>query len=160
MKDTALIEAGQAGLPSFKPNRRKRIALRFAVLVTAVSVLGAAYWFTRPPELIWWRSAPIGKSGRHVKALIPSGWGIEEESSSTIDLTGTSLLSYVAYPSDKRPAFLRRILPRRQEVAALLIFINSDIGRNHAADRPRLFTRPIAGAAALRAKSKAITYGV
>jgi hypothetical protein len=74
MVETAPNEAVKTDLPSPKPNRRKRTALRFAVLVVGVSALGAAYWFTRPLELVWWRSEPIGRSGRHVSVLIPNGW--------------------------------------------------------------------------------------
>src|SRR5258708_19225276 len=58
-------------LPSRKPNRRRRLALRFAVLVAAISALGAAYWFTRRPELVWWRSPEIDYSSRHVRILAP-----------------------------------------------------------------------------------------
>src|SRR5258708_22709059 len=56
-----------------KPNRRKRLALRFALLIVAVSALGAAYSFTRPPELVWVKSNHIGASGRHVRILVPHG---------------------------------------------------------------------------------------
>src|ERR1051326_6151807 len=44
MNEPALTEAVQADLPSPKPNRRRRTALRFAVLVVSVSVLGAGGW--------------------------------------------------------------------------------------------------------------------
>src|SRR5258708_2203136 len=70
-------------LPSPKPNRRKRpygrpllgrLALRFAVLVAAASVLYAAYWFTRPPELVWSKRVPFDDRGHYVRFLIPFGW--------------------------------------------------------------------------------------
>src|SRR5947208_14806305 len=61
-------------LSSPKPKRLRRLALRFVLVVAAVSVLGSAYWFTRPPEMIWWRSPEIGKTGLYVHLLIPSGW--------------------------------------------------------------------------------------
>src|SRR5205823_2855318 len=57
-----------------KPNRRKRLALRFASFVVTVSAIGTAYWFTRPPELVWWRSESEGVIGPHLAVLIPQGW--------------------------------------------------------------------------------------
>src|SRR5690349_18639303 len=93
MNEPTHTEAVQTDLSSRPPSRRKRpygrpllgrLALRFAVLVAAVSVLGAAYWFTRPQELVWWRSPPWGKQGRHVRGLIPLGWEWDKSQSSQI----------------------------------------------------------------------------
>src|SRR5258708_21284057 len=95
MSEVAFTEAVQTALPPPKPNRRRRpygrpllgrLALRFAALVAAVSALGAAYWFTRPPELVWWRSQAIGKRGFHVKAQIPGEWRVQKVENGIDDL--------------------------------------------------------------------------
>src|SRR5258705_12871702 len=78
MNEPTHTEAMKTDLPSPKPNRRKQLVLRFAVLVAAVSVLGAAYWFTRPPELVWWRSPTIVDTQLNARILMPQGWGLEE----------------------------------------------------------------------------------
>src|SRR5258707_2813632 len=83
MNNPALTEDVKTAPPSPKLNRRKRpygrpllgrLALRFAALVVAVSALGAAYWFTRPPELVWWTSDPIKGFDHRLRLLIPNGW--------------------------------------------------------------------------------------
>jgi hypothetical protein len=113
-------------LPSPKPNRRKRLAIRFAALVVAASALGAAYWFTRPPELVWWTSPSIGKTGLHARVLIPSGW----------ELIGPAMHSdghklddlYIIMRGDKRPSLLRRLLPTSSEgVAGMTVHIQEYI---------------------------------
>src|SRR6266567_1256957 len=101
-------------LPSPEPNRRKRPALRFAALVAAVSAMGAAYWFTRPPELVWWRSNPIDDAGHRVKVFVPGDWR-EHQPSPRRFYSGmgnglwTELISRIE-PSDTRPEFLHRVL--------------------------------------------------
>jgi hypothetical protein len=74
MTEPTLTEAVETDLSSSKTNRRKRLALRFVGPVVAVSVLGAAYWFMRSPELVWWRSPAVDITGRKVRMLIPEGW--------------------------------------------------------------------------------------
>jgi hypothetical protein len=131
-------------LPSPKPNRRKRLALRFAVLVAAVSVLGAAYWFTRPPELVWWRSPEIGKTGRHVKMLIPGGWELNTaESDLSLENGSEWMADYSILPRDKRPELLRRILPRALEKAGLSIAVAHNVAGLHKG--PDIATRQITG---------------
>jgi hypothetical protein len=87
MNEPALTEAVKTDLPSPKPNRRRRpygrpslgrLALRFAVLVVAVSALGVACSFTRPPELVWWRSPQIYSTGRRIRVLVPNGWSLHD----------------------------------------------------------------------------------
>src|ERR1043165_9164146 len=116
MDEVAPSGAVQTDLPSPKRNRRKRLALRFAVLVAAVSVLGAAYWFTRPPELVWWRSPTIGKTGLHLRALIPSGWETDAE-----DNISDNSAQFTFRPVDKRPFLVSRLLGSREERAWMTV---------------------------------------
>src|SRR5258706_11042413 len=109
------------------PKRRKRLALRFAVLVVAASALGTAYWFTRPPELVWWRSPQIGESELHVRVLVPEGWvpywaRSEKESKRKVKWS----YSCNFWPVDRRPGFLCKIFPWRQEKAELGIVFEHD----------------------------------
>ena len=104
-------------LPSPKPNRRRRLALRIAVLDVAVSVLGAAYWFTRPPELVWWTSPPIDHARHHVKLLVPDGWIVEPLSAEYLSLNHT----YRMIPSDRRPQILRWFLPANTVLNSLTV---------------------------------------
>src|SRR6266481_1974081 len=107
MNEPALTKAVQADRPSPRPNRRKRLALRFAALVVAVCVLGAAYWFTRPPELVWWRSPAIGDSHRHVRVQVPAGWVAFWARSETESRTkGEWSYGCNFWPVDRRPGFL------------------------------------------------------
>src|SRR3989442_3477742 len=111
MNEPPHTEAVKTDLPSPKPNRRKRLALRFAVLVVAVSALGAAYWFTRPPELVWWTSPQLDE-GIHFKILIPSD--MKEDS-------GNNDGVYWFHGADRRPRFLQWLVRPTEEVAALFI---------------------------------------
>lgn len=116
-------EANQTDLPSPKPNRRRRLALRLAALVAAVSVLGAAYWFTRPPELVWWRSPPLGKTRIEVSALVPRGWLLFPVVTRPPEL-GAGLNDFVFTPGkDLRPRLLQRLFPIRTEDAYLDIAV-------------------------------------
>src|ERR1051326_4943528 len=124
MNEPTHSEAATTDLPSSKSSRRKRLALRFAVLVAAVSVLGAAYWFTRPPELVWWRSPPIDKTGFHVCVLMPHNWTLDWVSSAEQGLHRNPWdLDLVFVPCDRRPWFLKKLFPRQQENARLTITV-------------------------------------
>src|SRR5258708_1965594 len=111
MNEPALTEAVKTDLPSRKPNRRRRLALRFAALVAAVSTLCAAYWFTRPPELVWWRSPPVAGSGKHVRILVPQGWTVQGSYNYDYKNPKLSVKGYLISPVDNRPRILRRLIP-------------------------------------------------
>src|SRR5882724_4971573 len=113
MNKPALAEAVKADLPSPGPNRRKRFALRFAALAVAVAALGAAYWFTRPPELVWWRSPAFGKRGSRVRVLVPSGWELDPR-----DESKAHTVEYEFLPKDSRPLLLRKLFPPQLEDAS------------------------------------------
>ena len=120
MNEPAHTEAVKTDLPSPKPNRRKRLALRFAVLVAAISALGATYWFTRPPELVWWRSPAIRETNHYLRVLIPNGWKASWER--VLDSAPGEDWLYTARftPVDSRPNWLNRMFPVRSEDKALL----------------------------------------
>src|SRR5258707_9719425 len=116
MNNPALTEDVKTAPPSPKLNRRKRpygrpllgrLALRFAALVAAVSALGTAYWFTRPPELVWWRSPEIAETGWHYRALMPCGW--EETPPLSTGHTDMWNCRAIFLPVDRRPKFIRWI---------------------------------------------------
>jgi hypothetical protein len=121
MNEPTLTEAVKTDLPSPKPNRRKRLAVRLAVLVGAVSVLGAAYWFTRPPELVWWWSPEIWDTNVRVYVLVPQGWEEEPSSNASISPERTWSASYKLASADRRPELIKRIFPRTQETTSLII---------------------------------------
>src|SRR5258707_4280831 len=118
MDEPALTQAVKTDLPSPKPIRRKRLVLRFAVLVAAVSALGASYWFTRPPELVWWRSPEIGKTGLRVRVLIPTNWHMNVPLISELR-KGEGGANYSMSPVDARPRVIRLLFPRHSEAAKL-----------------------------------------
>src|SRR5258706_15570769 len=103
-------------LPSPKPNRRKRLALRFVMVVVAESALGTVYWFTRPPELVWWRSPDIDNTGHHAVLLVPRGWKLEEPVDVGRETEGewSALYTIPSVYADNRPfssgVYLRTIL--------------------------------------------------
>jgi hypothetical protein len=123
MNEPAITEAVKTDLPSPKPNRRKRLALRFAFLVAAVSVLGAAYWFTRPPELAWWRSPEIRGEKGHVLALIPQGWETPVPLDAGTEMSGRWEAAYRFVPVDRTPKFLRWISATHKETAEMVIYV-------------------------------------
>jgi hypothetical protein len=107
-------------LPSSKVNRGKRLALRYAGIVVAVSALGAAYWFTRPPELVWWRSPRIGEDSRHLRFKIPAGWEWDKSQSGFLKQTGDQQeVIYTFVPNDTWPNWLRSVVPTKWEKGAL-----------------------------------------
>jgi hypothetical protein len=124
MNEPALSEAIKTDLPSPKANRRKRLALRFAVLVVAVSALGAAYRFTRPPELVWWRSPEIGHSGRRVSTLIPGGWRQSQPPIAPAVSQEQYQAWYFFRPAEHWPGFLRRLFSLQIEVGVIEIIID------------------------------------
>src|SRR5258708_6557055 len=89
-------------LTSPKPIRRKGLAMRFAALVVAVSVLGAAPCTARPSELVWWRSPVIGKTGHRLRILIPRGWRIDPSKTQTRNKSAGFLVGYAIHPVDWR----------------------------------------------------------
>lgn len=110
-------------LPTPKPARKRRWPLRLAAFALAGSALFAAYWFTRPPELVWWRSPAIGSPGRHIRVLAPPEW----EMVPIANITPKPTMLAAAYrlsPADRAPIFLRWLLPKPNlERACIVIMV-------------------------------------
>jgi hypothetical protein len=106
--------------PILEFSRSKRLALRFAVLVVAVSALGVAYSFTRPPELVWWTSPSIRETTRRLRVLIPNGWKASWERVLDSAPGGDWLYTARFTPVDNRPTWLRRMFKVKLEDEALL----------------------------------------
>src|SRR5439155_2067858 len=115
-------------LPSPKPNRRKRLALRFAALVAAISVLGAAYWFTRPPELVWYTSPPLGEAGYRLKVRVPFGWKVYPSSTTIRTIGAQEQAGCTLIPADTLPRFLHRFIPNAEDYGNVRIGIHSGPG--------------------------------
>jgi hypothetical protein len=133
------------GMRYTKPTRRKRVAVRFAALVVAVSALGAAYWFTRPPELVWWRSNEVGDPSIHAKLLIPQGWKALTLHTETAAGTKGWYAIFEVRPLDQTPSMLRWLGFHMKEQAWLSVVVGrSSTGRwsqepgnaVHRADNP------------------------
>ena len=103
--------------PIPKLRRRGRLVSQIAVSVVFVVGLGAAYWFTRPPELVWRTGFEIGKTGRHFRMLAPLGWCLTAAS----QVQDSASVQYAWVPCDERPDFLRAILPQRLEEGQLRV---------------------------------------
>jgi hypothetical protein len=103
------------------------MALRFAVIVAGVSALGAAYWFTRPPELVWWRSPKLALNGPHIRLLVPAGWTADDSdlkpgpSGRTI-LDATKVVT-IEPPKRGGVRWLRWMLPAPEEYAKVELLI-------------------------------------
>ena len=106
-----------------KPTRNRRWIRWLALPATAV-LLAAVYQLTRPPELVWWASPPIGKTRLHVRALIPSGWKMESPRPATRFAYHVSLNYYDFSPADRRPRFIRWMFPQSPEDAEVRIDVS------------------------------------
>jgi hypothetical protein len=125
MDGAALSKAVKSDLPSPKPNRRKRLAMQLAVLVVAVSVLGTVYWFTRPPELVWWTSPPIGKTAHRVTVLVPQKWKLDSRLSTLDDQgPGGPAADFVLTPIDMTPGIMRWMFRADAEAASMTVMVN------------------------------------
>ncbi len=126
MNEPAITETEKTDLPSPKPGHRKRLALQFVVLVVAVSVLGAANWFTRPPELVWWRSPELAGTGRRLSMLIPSGWTINQVKSRSLTSGRHKDYSFVLELVDQRPEFMRDFVAGPQRSCELEGYLSNE----------------------------------
>ena len=127
--------------------RLRTHALRFAALVVAVSALGAAYWFTRPPELVWWRSPPIGKTAMRVCALVPKGWEVRTQFGSASERLQLDAEISDGPLYDTRPVIMRTLLPRRWVPSNIHVTVEKNLYKRprsstaiHTQDEPGVFT--------------------
>jgi hypothetical protein len=120
-------------LPSSKRNHWRGRALRITVFAAIAAATSAITWLTCRPALTWWTSPPIGKTGRHLRMLVPEGWELESPIDSgqyeiDPDQKGNVVWSahYRFLPVDRRPGFLRRLFPHTEEDAK----VNVDVGQS------------------------------
>ena len=123
-----------------KPARPRRKWLRWLAVPAAVAVLVTAYRLTRPPELVWWRSDPIGEMQFRVRMLVPNGWGVSSMTPLAIERSqGFGLVSlpqggvthsgeweveYHFFPEDHSPRFLQKLFNSTHESGTLLVVLN------------------------------------
>ena len=97
-----------------------RLGRRIAVVAVAVAVLAIIYQLTRPPELVWWTSPPIGVAGKYrIRALVPNGWVVNSSGYVGKEPRFVWIGYYSMFPADHRPSWLRRILPSEKERCGL-----------------------------------------
>jgi hypothetical protein len=84
--------------------------------LAVIAAIAATYQLTRPPDLVWWTSPPIGKSGLRAKALIPQGW--HEESSS--EMKGSYQTHYFT-PPELNLRWLRWIVSKWTATGSVMV---------------------------------------
>src|SRR5258707_1130771 len=89
-------------------------------------VLGCAYWFTRPPELVWWRSPPIFDTQRRMRVLVPNGWRYKSERIFETEPLQTICDAYTFEPIDQRPALLRTLLPYEDKISLVVTCVQME----------------------------------
>src|SRR5437867_5417831 len=109
MDEVATSEVEKTEISSHVPNRSRRLAVRFAILLTAVA-LGGTYLLSPSPELTMWTSLPVGKSSKRVRVLVPKG---RIASGPQNMMRGMACDDYMFMPRDRMPKLVRMILPTR-----------------------------------------------
>jgi hypothetical protein len=108
-------------LTSLEPTRRKIPFLPMAVVIVLVVAVSTELWLTNRPALEWWISPEIGRSGRHVRILVPRGWEVQLPLDSGRQTNGELITYYSINLLDRRPSFLRRIIPRGRVFGGMTI---------------------------------------
>lgn len=112
-------------MPSFGRNLR-RLVQRITVLAVIGAVFAATIWLARRPSLVWWTSAPMGNTARHVRLLVPHGWEPIPPFVTAVNRpNGDAYYQYRYYlfPVDRTPKPLHWIFPIHQENSAVMIDI-------------------------------------
>lgn len=123
MEETALNESVQMDLPAPKPTRKRRRPRRLAAFALAGSALFAAYWFTRPPALVWWKSPALMATQRSLRLQLPGGWRFEPTQSGNAQRFSL----FVFMPVDRRPRLLKWLLPAHEEPALLTVLVSPSL---------------------------------
>lgn len=89
--------------------------MRWVVAPISVVALALLYQLTRPPELEWWTSPPIGRTGLHLRMLIPNGWEVEPGWRDGRKLSAAPINSYAISASEREPSIVRWILRTRKD---------------------------------------------
>ncbi len=85
--------------------------------LAVIAAIAASIQLSRPPELVWWTSPPLGNTGQHVRVLIPYGWK-SRMLPIRRDFTN-GVASYRILPVENRPALIRWLFPRPTEDAVV-----------------------------------------
>src|SRR5438477_9081361 len=88
---------------------RRRRAGQWIAGLAVIAAIGATYQLTRPPELVWWTSPPIGRTELHVRILRPYGWILEPGTQPDNPLDN-SQTAYRFDLVDRSPAILRAVV--------------------------------------------------
>ncbi len=112
-----------AGRPNHEGKSKRRLAAAFAVAAVALLAFSLNAWLAQQSQFVLWTSPPVGKSGRHVKALIPSGWKLSQLS----QING----GIWEEPKDSKPEWLQRLLPHKASRGAVCLDVGpSRVGIN------------------------------
>ena len=117
---------------------RFRVGRRMAVLVGAVAVLGMTYQQTRPPELVWWRSPPLGSAKHRVRMLLPNGWKLDSRNSR---ITDSCPYFFISPLQDTRPKFLRWLIPSKEETAMAFLSVRETLPGQYAISTTEILIR-------------------
>src|SRR5438309_1245808 len=108
-------------------NRRKRTGMWIAGLA-AIAATAATYRLTRTPELVWWTSPPLGSRNRHIQALVPSDWEMDQGYNGR--RKGKSPMAwYIIRPVEHRPTLLRWLSPRQPDGGLAIGVTDIQFGR-------------------------------
>ncbi len=92
--------------------------------LAVIAAIAATYQLTRPPELVWWTSPPLVKTGRRVAFLVPGDWVREPLDPSQAYPGGYVDCVHVFAYADRRPALLRRLFPKNSEYGTVSVRIS------------------------------------
>ena len=92
------------------PRTKRRLARPAFLAIAAIAVVGLCTnaGFARQPELVWWMSAPLGDARLRARLLVPAGWTILKEETSS---TGFTFVS----PQHQPPSWLTWLVPPSKE---------------------------------------------
>jgi hypothetical protein len=104
--------------------RRGQTGWLVAALMGMGVFVGTWVWVATRPALVWWVSPEIGKTGRHVRVLVPRGWEERMPIDSGDETTGELMATYaIGPPMDRRPKFLRWMFPHNEAAASMEVLV-------------------------------------
>src|SRR5262245_35010085 len=111
--------------PPPKPTRRRKW-LPWLALPAMAAILPIAYYLTRPPELVWYTTPPLGDAGHRLKVRVPYGWKLLSPSAAKLRTYGTVREASCTFaPIDTRPRYLARFLPSTEAYGSFGVGIHS-----------------------------------
>src|SRR5262249_29678225 len=107
--------------PLPKPTRRRKW-LRWLALPAAAVILALAYYLTRPPELVWWRSPLPGNTALRVKFRYPSSWLVQKSSPKQPAEDAQFAAEFVVAPDYALPEVIRWFWPDPPDKDSLQVY--------------------------------------